>query len=97
VSPQEGTLSGATMWLCLILGIMKPAGILLHKLVETARSSHTDLIRIALYQVGAKCSESFCCCACVSGNAAMPAIMPTAMNKIEMIDQITPQHCDEPP
>lgn len=31
------------------------------------------------------------------GKAAMPATMPQTMNRSEMIDQMTPQHWEEPP
>lgn len=31
------------------------------------------------------------------GNAAIPAMMPATMKRSEMMDQMTPQHCEEPP
>jgi hypothetical protein len=44
-----------------------------------------------------KCCESSLCCAAVCGNAAIPATIPHAMKPSEMMDQMTPQHCEEPP
>lgn len=44
-----------------------------------------------------KCFESSCCWLNDFGNAAMPPTIPTAIKHNEMMDQITPQHCDEPP
>lgn len=41
--------------------------------------------------------ESFSCCDELSGKAAMPITIPAAIKQTEMIDQITPQHCDDPP
>lgn len=47
--------------------------------------------------VGMNFFESSCCSWKFSGNAAIPAMMPIAMNKIEIRDQITPQQREEPP
>lgn len=44
-----------------------------------------------------KCFESSCCWLNDWWKAAMPAIMPMAMNAREMNDQIMPQQRDEPP
>jgi hypothetical protein len=41
--------------------------------------------------------ESSSCWVEDSGNAANPARMPPIMKTNETIDQITPQHCEEPP
>lgn len=41
--------------------------------------------------------ESFSCSLNVSGNAAIPATMAMIMKASEMMDQMTPQHCEEPP
>jgi hypothetical protein len=49
------------------------------------------------YIVGMKPEESCSCCANDCGKAAMPATMPAAMKTSDMMDQMTPQHCDEPP
>lgn len=51
----------------------------------------------SLHRVGMKFFESLCCSLQLSGNAAMPATMPAAMNSTEMMDQVTPQHWLEPP
>ena len=51
----------------------------------------------ASQNVGAKCSESCLCCVADSGKAAMPAMMPATMKIKETRDQMTPQHCEEPP
>jgi hypothetical protein len=50
-----------------------------------------------LQRVGIKCLESSCCWLNDSGNAAIPATIPAIMNIRDMMDQITPQHCEEPP
>jgi hypothetical protein len=50
-----------------------------------------------LQRVGIKCLESSCCWVNDSGNAAIPATIPAIMNIRDMMDQITPQHCEEPP
>jgi hypothetical protein len=47
--------------------------------------------------VGMKFCESSLCWAADCGNAAIPATMPQAMKPSEMMDQMTPQHWDEPP
>lgn len=60
-------------------------------------TNRTKAIRNPQNQVGIKSFESSACSWNDSGNAAMPATMPTAMKASEMKDQITPQHCDEPP
>jgi hypothetical protein len=41
--------------------------------------------------------ESSSCWVADSGKAASPAIMPPIMKTNDTIDQITPQHCEEPP
>ena len=50
-----------------------------------------------LQRVGIKCLESSCCWLNVSGNAAIPPTIPAIMSTRDMMDQITPQHCEEPP
>jgi len=50
-----------------------------------------------LYQVGINFFESSCCWLDDSGNAAIPAMIAATMNRMETIDQITPQHCEDPP
>src|SRR5437763_6846821 len=48
-------------------------------------------------RVGIKCLELSCCWLNDSGNAAIPPTIPAIMNIRDMMDQITPQHCEEPP
>jgi len=50
-----------------------------------------------LQRVGIKCSELSSCWLSDSGNAAIPATMLAAMKIKDTMDQITPQHCEEPP
>jgi hypothetical protein len=50
-----------------------------------------------LQRVGIKDLESSCCWLNDSGNAAIPPTIPAVMNTRDMMDQITPQHCEEPP
>ena len=50
-----------------------------------------------LAHVGIKFFESDSCSANVSGKAAIPAMIPPTMKIREMMDQITPQHCEDPP
>jgi hypothetical protein len=50
-----------------------------------------------LQRVGIKCLESSPCWLNDSGNAAIPATIPAIMNTRDMMDQTTPQHCEEPP
>lgn len=47
--------------------------------------------------VGMKPWLSFCCCSKSCGKAANAAMIPQAIKTKETIDQITPQHCEEPP
>lgn len=47
--------------------------------------------------VGINFPESALCSSSVCGNAAIPARMPPTINTNDTIDQITPQHCDDPP
>lgn len=42
-------------------------------------------------------SESVCCWLKDSWNAAMPPMIPIAMKTKEIIDQMIPQHREEPP
>lgn len=44
-----------------------------------------------------KCCESFSCSLNDSRNAAIAAMIAIAMNAREINDQITPQHCEDPP
>ena len=50
-----------------------------------------------LQRVGIKDLESSCCWLNDSGNAAIPPTIPAIMNTRDMMDQMTPQHCEEPP
>jgi hypothetical protein len=50
-----------------------------------------------VHRVGMNFFESSSCSLNVSGKAAIPAIMPPIMKTREIMDQITPQHCEEPP
>jgi hypothetical protein len=47
--------------------------------------------------VGIKCLEASSCWLNDSWNAAIPPMIPIAMNIREIIDQITPQHWEDPP
>ena len=47
--------------------------------------------------VGINFPESALCSSSVCGNAAIPAMIPATINNTDTIDQITPQHCDDPP
>jgi hypothetical protein len=53
-------------------------------------------IRVA-YQVGMNFFESSSCSLNDSGKAAIPAMIPQIINTKDIMDQITPQHCEEPP
>ena len=57
----------------------------------------SEVVNQALQRVGIKCLESFSCWLNDSGNAAIPATIPAIMNTRDTMDQITPQHCEEPP
>lgn len=52
---------------------------------------------LMLHHVGMNFLESSSCWLADSGNAAIPAIIPKIMRTSDIIDQSTPQHCEEPP
>jgi hypothetical protein len=62
-----------------------------------ARYCFGSTVDQALQRVGIKCLESSSCWLNDSGNAAIPAMIPAIMNTRDTMDQITPQHCEEPP
>jgi len=55
-----------------------------------------QIVHILLH-VGMNFLESSSCSLNDSGNAAIPATIPATMKITDTMDQITPQHCEEPP